>query len=281
MFFIFKPHTCLFIIIGFIRLLVFSMERSPKEVFHAFQHEQLIFHFIFVSHSHANCFSFPFIHFFILRLFVFVFFPLLNLNFYVLIFSVCLYRTCVNMEEKLNSVEMLANLKESKMEEEPKSTTKTTSTNDKNNKNPNNKYTNNNNNNNNNINNNNTHTISSRQTSKPTLNHAESIDILELIQVLQKCSGNSIRVDDFFPMSVASCFEPFLNAMGYGWFYIRPSPFCAFFTCLINTEKSYTSYPMTRLFDFESLFNQMIPMMPRLQDGKIGLWNGRKLKKVK
>jgi len=172
------------------------------------------------------------------------------------------------MEEKLNNIESQSHIKDSKREQEPITTTTTTTTTTTST-------------NNNNTNNNNRGSSPTPFDKNPKLNHAESIDILELLQILQKCSGNSIRVDDFFPMSLASCFEPFLNAMGYGWFFLRPSPFCAFFSCLINTEKSYSSYPMTRLFDFESLFTQMIPMMPRLQDGKIGLWNGRKLKKVR
>ncbi len=75
---------------------------------------------------------------------------------------------------------------------------------------------------------------------------------------------------DFLPLSIAPAFEPFLNLMGYGWFYIRPSPFCGFITCLVNTERSFISYPVTRLFDFEKLFNELKPIVPRLQDGKIG-----------
>ena len=118
-------------------------------------------------------------------------------------------------------------------------------------------------------------------------------------------------VTDFYPLSIAAGMEPFLNIMGYGFYFIRPSPFCGyelcrfsgltrfkfrFATCLLNTEKSFTSYPVTRLFDFGKLFEQLKPLLPRLQDGKIGnnspliffsaqmitsgLVNAKKLKKV-
>jgi hypothetical protein len=81
-------------------------------------------------------------------------------------------------------------------------------------------------------------------------------------------------------MSLAAAMEPFLSVMGYGFYSIRPDPFCGFWTCLVNTEKSFYSYPVTRLFDFGKIFQDMKAILPRLQDGKIGLFNARKLKKV-
>jgi len=81
-------------------------------------------------------------------------------------------------------------------------------------------------------------------------------------------------------MSIAPAFEPFLNLMGYGWFYIRPSPFCGFITCLVNTDRSFISYPVSRLFDFEKLFNELKGVIPRLQDGKLGLMNAQKIRKA-
>jgi hypothetical protein len=53
-----------------------------------------------------------------------------------------------------------------------------------------------------------------------------------------------------------------------------------FITCLVNTEKAFTSYPVTRLFDFEKLFLELRPILPRLKDGKIGVMNATKIKKV-
>eukprot|EP01116_Phalansterium_solitarium_P001763 TRINITY_DN11581_c0_g1_i1.p1 TRINITY_DN11581_c0_g1~~TRINITY_DN11581_c0_g1_i1.p1 ORF type:complete len:422 (+),score=103.88 TRINITY_DN11581_c0_g1_i1:59-1324(+) len=80
----------------------------------------------------------------------------------------------------------------------------------------------------------------------PELSHVESADIYELLQHVQKCSFNSSSVGDFFPLSMAAALEPFLNMMGYGHYFIRPSPFCGFITCLVNSGKSFNSYPVTR-----------------------------------
>jgi len=112
------------------------------------------------------------------------------------------------------------------------------------------------------------------------LSHIESLDIYELLEHVQKSSFNSISVEDFVPVSVASAIEPFLNIMGFGWYFIRPSPFCGFATCLVNTDKSYLSYPVTRLYDFQKLFEEMKQVLPRLQDGKIGMMNAKKLRKI-
>jgi hypothetical protein len=81
-------------------------------------------------------------------------------------------------------------------------------------------------------------------------------------------------------MSMLTAMEPFLNMLGYGWFSMRASPFCGFLTCLLNTDRSFISYPMSRLFQFDKLFNDLKTVLPRLQDGKIGLLNATKLKKV-
>lgn len=53
-----------------------------------------------------------------------------------------------------------------------------------------------------------------------------------------------------------------------------------FVTCLVNTDKSFYSYPVTRLFDFGKLFQEVKQLLPRLQDGKIGLVNAKRLRKV-
>jgi len=112
------------------------------------------------------------------------------------------------------------------------------------------------------------------------LNHVESMDVYALLELIQTETRNPLVVDDFFPVSMGAAMEPFLNLVGYGWFFIRPSPFCGFATCLVNTEKLYQSYPVTRLFDFSKLFLELKPILPRLQDGKIGLINATKLRKI-
>jgi len=122
----------------------------------------------------------------------------------------------------------------------------------------------------------NTKSIEEKLQNNEELNHVESLDVYELLELIQTSSGNSLAVDDFFPVSMGAALEPFLNLIGYGWFFIRPSPFCGFATCLVNTDKSYLSYPVTRLFDFEKLFLDLKPLLPRLQDGKIGLINAKK-----
>lgn len=106
----------------------------------------------------------------------------------------------------------------------------------------------------------------------------ETIDIYELLEAIEAASG--ISPEDFFPLSMAAAMEPFLNIMGYGHYYIRPSPFCGYATCLVNTKKSFVSYPVTRLFDFYKLFSDLRPILPRLQDGKIGIYNANKLHKI-
>ncbi|PRP80922.1 hypothetical protein PROFUN_11363 [Planoprotostelium fungivorum] len=112
------------------------------------------------------------------------------------------------------------------------------------------------------------------------LNTIESHDVIELMSHIQKCTYNSLTTEDFHPVSLTSLMEPFLNIMGYGHYFIRPSPYCGYITCLVNTEKLFTSYPVTRLFDFEQIFEEMKPILPRLQDGKVGFYNANKLRKV-
>lgn len=109
---------------------------------------------------------------------------------------------------------------------------------------------------------------------------SENIDIFELLQHIEKSCFHSITVDDFFPLNLLTAFEPFLNMMGFGWYSMRPSSFCGYITCLVNTERSFISYPVSRLFDFQKFFTLIKPLLPRLQDGKIGLYNANKLRKV-
>jgi hypothetical protein len=119
-----------------------------------------------------------------------------------------------------------------------------------------------------------------------------SVDPYEIFKLVEKDTDGSITSEDFYPMSMASAVEPLLNLMGYGFFFIRPSPFCAFATCLglhalqstlliqtVNTD-SYNSVPVSRLIDAAKFFTEMKAIMPRLQDGKIGLINAQRIKKI-
>lgn len=115
---------------------------------------------------------------------------------------------------------------------------------------------------------------------KEPLAACENLDVFELLQHIENQTFHSITVDDFYPMNLLTAFEPFLNMMGFGWYSMRPSPFCGYMTCLVNTERSFISYPVTRLFNFDKLHSEMKPLLPRLQDGKIGIYNATKLKKV-
>lgn len=93
---------------------------------------------------------------------------------------------------------------------------------------------------------------------------ATSIDPFEFLQLIQRVTGNELRVDDFFAASMASVLEPLLETMNYGKFSLRTSPFCGFVACLLNTEK-YGSVPFNRIFNYEKFYNEMTPLLPKLK----------------
>ena len=75
--------------------------------------------------------------------------------------------------------------------------------------------------------------------------------------------------------------EPFISMLGMGNFSIRPSPFCAFGTLLVNSAK-LSSYPVTRIFDMDRMFEEMMPIAKNTQgnSGKIGYFDGFKIPRI-
>eukprot|EP00026_Physarum_polycephalum_P001502 Phypoly_transcript_01504.p2 GENE.Phypoly_transcript_01504~~Phypoly_transcript_01504.p2 ORF type:complete len:519 (+),score=76.70 Phypoly_transcript_01504:1781-3337(+) len=108
--------------------------------------------------------------------------------------------------------------------------------------------------------------------------HIDNIDPYEVLELIQTATRNEISTDDFHPMSMGTLLEPFLRMLGFGLFCIRPSPFCGFGVCLVNTQ-NLNSYPASRLVDFERLYEEMLSLMPDMED-KIGFFTAQKLKKV-
>ncbi|KYQ91746.1 hypothetical protein DLAC_07532 [Tieghemostelium lacteum] len=103
-------------------------------------------------------------------------------------------------------------------------------------------------------------------------------DPYELIQEIQVATEGQIKDEDFYPLSTASVLEPMFNLMGYGLYNIRPSPYCAFATCLLNTE-SLKSVPINRLFNITKLYKELLPILPSIEE-KIGFFNGLKIKSI-
>jgi hypothetical protein len=104
-------------------------------------------------------------------------------------------------------------------------------------------------------------------------------DPAKLLELLERACGGELRATDFLPASVGVCLEPILSVMGHGFFYLRASPFCAAATCLVNTAQ-HQSVPLTRVFDVEKFWAEMVPLLPNLQDGKVGLFNAKRLQKA-
>jgi hypothetical protein len=107
----------------------------------------------------------------------------------------------------------------------------------------------------------------------------EAPDPAKFLQLLESASSGELRTSDFVPASVGVCLEPILSVMGHGFYFLRASPFCATATCLVNTTQ-HRSVPLTRLFDVEKFWVDMVPLLPHLQDGKVGLFNAKRLQKT-
>lgn len=75
---------------------------------------------------------------------------------------------------------------------------------------------------------------------------------------------------DFVPMSLGSLMEPFLKLMNYGWFTIRPHPFCGFATVLINTD-TINSVPITRYFNIYKFYKMCHRDINRYLTKSIGM----------
>ncbi len=107
----------------------------------------------------------------------------------------------------------------------------------------------------------------------------EAPDPAKLLALLESATHGELRMADFVPASTGVCLEPILSVMGHGFYFLRPSPFCATAACLVNTAE-HRSVPLTRMFDVEQFWSDMLPLLPNLQDGKVGLINAKRLQKA-
>jgi hypothetical protein len=109
----------------------------------------------------------------------------------------------------------------------------------------------------------------------------ETIDPYELLKHLEVCTQGQLKVDDFVPARVGMVLEPFLKALGYGQFSIRPSTFCGFAACLVNTDK-LRAFPVSRLVDLQRLYRELQPILIRIRanGGEVGLSTANALRKV-
>lgn len=90
------------------------------------------------------------------------------------------------------------------------------------------------------------------------------MDPVELLKAIELGTDGEISVQDFYPASLGMILEPFLSLLGMGDYNIRPSPFCGFGTCLVNSEK-LKSVPVSRLFDVGKMFDMMVPVVRDIQ----------------
>ncbi|EGC36586.1 hypothetical protein DICPUDRAFT_31657 [Dictyostelium purpureum] len=103
-------------------------------------------------------------------------------------------------------------------------------------------------------------------------------DPYELIQEIERATDNTICSDDFFPLNIGQALEPMFNLMGYGLYSIKPSSYCSFATCLVNTD-TVESRPINRLLNFSKLYYDLLPILPNIEE-KIGFFNGLKIKSL-
>jgi hypothetical protein len=82
--------------------------------------------------------------------------------------------------------------------------------------------------------------------------------------------------------------EPFLGAIGYGKFCIRPSPFCGYVECstrflaradtnvgsfatfLMNFDEA-KSTPLSRFINFKNFYFEMLPLLKELESTNLGM----------
>lgn len=107
-------------------------------------------------------------------------------------------------------------------------------------------------------------------------------DPIPLLQHIEEITGGEISVKDFFPASIGALMEPFLALLGMGSYSIRPSPWCSFATLLVNTDSMFHSVPISRIFDVDKLFQQMLLLIPKLRANnyQIGIQTGLQIKKI-
>lgn len=78
---------------------------------------------------------------------------------------------------------------------------------------------------------------------------------------------------------MAQIFEPFLPTLNIERYQFRASPFCGYGTVLVNTENNF-SVPFTRLINFERLYKDIVPLLPKLIKSDLGLGTITKLKSI-
>eukprot|EP00003_Mantamonas_plastica_P022352 TRINITY_DN3779_c0_g1_i1.p1 TRINITY_DN3779_c0_g1~~TRINITY_DN3779_c0_g1_i1.p1 ORF type:complete len:147 (-),score=31.05 TRINITY_DN3779_c0_g1_i1:30-470(-) len=68
--------------------------------------------------------------------------------------------------------------------------------------------------------------------------------------------------------------------LGYGQVHIRPSAFCGFMTCLVNTEK-YTSMPVTRFLNLKKFYSDIQPHLDGLiNSSSVGFFQAMQIRKI-
>ncbi|KAL0486949.1 hypothetical protein AKO1_001253 [Acrasis kona] len=115
-----------------------------------------------------------------------------------------------------------------------------------------------------------------------------TMDPLEVLKSIQKDTHDQLVVGDFYPASVGMILEPFLGLMDMGRYNIRPSPWCGFATCLVNTPGDESglgelrSVPLSRLFDIDLIHSEMIKVLNKIRhkDDKVSLGTMRDIRKI-
>jgi hypothetical protein len=112
--------------------------------------------------------------------------------------------------------------------------------------------------------------------------YSHSLDPLELLYNIEKSTDGQVAINDFYPASVGIILEPLLRLVGKGNYNIRPSPFCGFATVLVNTDAQFKSVPVSRVFNIDTLYKHMVPLVKKIEkaDGVLGFFTARALKKA-
>jgi hypothetical protein len=109
--------------------------------------------------------------------------------------------------------------------------------------------------------------------------YTDIVDPYDVLQTIQEVTDGTISINDFYPVSMAQIFEPFLPNLNIERYQFRPSPFCGYGTVLVNNDE-YFSVPFTRLINFEKLYKELTPILPKIVNSDIGLSTISKLKTI-
>jgi len=58
--------------------------------------------------------------------------------------------------------------------------------------------------------------------------YENAVDLMDAIYYISHICDNTISPGDFFPVSMGTVLEPFLEILGVGKYSIRPSPHCGY-----------------------------------------------------